>query len=392
MTSSTPLLPLLVLLSLLSSTALAGPTPVDLMAKRGLFGPDKVENATLFNALALATPSLASPGKCIVDGVVTTRLTHYNAIVAGAARLAMRAVTAFIKSPEQSKHFNTIAPFFYAKGSEHDSVAYTVSLAPYATADIGVQAVESGEHGITATPFTITNVDCKARTLAVSVNPGAGFAGAQVQVLQEQGITVVSDIDDTIKITEVLNKGKALQNTLINPFRATAGMVDLYTRFRSTLDAEFIYLSGSPHMLYTPLRDFIAAAGYPAGSMFLNVFGLELSDHLDFFKGTMVHKLKVLRDVIPKFNKRAYVLVGDSGEQDPETYGTIYREMAGTGVDIKCIYIRKVTGVDAAVEAKQNADARFAAAFTGVPPSKVFTFFNPAEIPATADIKNGKCF
>ncbi|KAI9216636.1 hypothetical protein BC828DRAFT_370941 [Blastocladiella britannica] len=383
---SSPLLPLLALLaSLLALTpqsAVASPMPVDLLGARGIFGPDKVEAITLHNALALSTKGSSG---CLVDGVVTARYSHNNAILAGTARVAFKAVGLLAKTPEQKAQFNYVTPFFYQKGSDDASVACTIGNAT------NQASVAAGEHGISSTPFTLTGTDCSSQALPLSSSSAPGLAGAQVQVLQETGFTVISDIDDTIKITEVNDKAKALQNTLINPFRATTGIVDFYARLRTSLNADFIYLSGSPHMLYTPLRDFMRSVGLPAGSLFLNVFGLGLSD-LDFYKGSQVHKLKVLRSLLPKYSKRSYVLVGDSAEQDPETYGIIYNEFAAQGVDFKCIYIHKVVGVNPGMEATLNTDDRFAAAFKGVPKEKVFVYSDPSQIPSTADIKNGKCF
>ncbi|KAI9187554.1 hypothetical protein H9P43_001943 [Blastocladiella emersonii ATCC 22665] len=388
---------LLVILALVSLTQLASASPVpgDLVEKRGLFGSDKIDTVTFHRALAKATPSSNDPTKCLIDGTVVARISHYDGFTAGAARLLMKGVTAAIKTEEQKAFFNYVAPFFYANGNEDASVTFTVGGNGSAVAAQKVGGVQAANHGITTTPFSIKNVPCGAQSVPLSVNTGAGFDDARVQVVgNERGaFTVVSDIDDTIRVTEVLNKGKAVENTLINPFRATTNFVDFYARLNKALStgtagpAAWHYVSGAPHMLYRPLRDFIARAGYPMGSMFLRVFGVL---DLDFWKGTQQHKLTQLREVMTRFDQRSYVLIGDSGEQDPETYGMLYREFAARGVDIKCIYIRKVSGTDAGKEATQNAPARFAKAFEGVPAGKVATFFDPKDV-FGADIVNGKC-
>lgn len=45
-----------------------------------------------------------------------------------------------------------------------------------------------------------------------------------IQLIEpRQGISVISDIDDTIKISEVLDKARLLANTFIHPFKAVPG-------------------------------------------------------------------------------------------------------------------------------------------------------------------------
>lgn len=44
-----------------------------------------------------------------------------------------------------------------------------------------------------------------------------------------EGISVISDIDDTIKVSEVLDKLRLLANTFIHPFKAVPGNIDLYS-------------------------------------------------------------------------------------------------------------------------------------------------------------------
>jgi phosphatidate phosphatase APP1 len=46
-------------------------------------------------------------------------------------------------------------------------------------------------------------------------------------LLGNTGLTVISDIDDTIKITQVRDRRAALRNTFLEPFRAVPGMADV---------------------------------------------------------------------------------------------------------------------------------------------------------------------
>ncbi|ORZ38748.1 hypothetical protein BCR44DRAFT_1384740, partial [Catenaria anguillulae PL171] len=201
----------------------------------------------------------------------------------------------------------------------------------------------------------------------------------------EEGFSIISDIDDTIRVTQVLSAGKAIENTLINPFRATEGFVSWYQRLAKQLTTDgdapsFHYVSGSPSQLYRPLYDFISRVGFPSGSLFLRQFGFF---NLNFWKGTQPHKLERIPELINMFPKRKWILVGDSAEKDPQTFGTFFQAddfRRSNGIDIKCIYIRKVRGTDAKKEAELNKHERFEKDFEGIPRTKWVTFFDPSEV------------
>jgi hypothetical protein len=183
-------------------------------------------------------------------------------------------------------------------------------------------------------------------------------ASGRVLLLPERGLSVVSDIDDTIKDSNVLDRHELLLNTFVREFRAVPGMAARYRRIvAGDPGASFHYLSGSPIQLYPALADFLANEGFPPGSLHLR--DVDLSDELfGRSEGTPGHKLAVLRRLLAEHPHRRFLLVGDSGEQDPETYGEIARESPR---QIAGIAIRDVTG-------QARDDARYAAAFSGVDP------------------------
>ena len=53
-----------------------------------------------------------------------------------------------------------------------------------------------------------------------------------MQLLDTNGLSVISDIDDTIKETNVTQKRQLLRNTSLREFRAIDGMADFYARLR----------------------------------------------------------------------------------------------------------------------------------------------------------------
>ncbi len=93
------------------------------------------------------------------------------------------------------------------------------------------------------------------------------FTG-RVQLIGETGLSVISDIDDTIKVSEVGHRRRLLRNTFLRQFRPVPGMSDLYRRWADA-GAAFHYVSSSPWQLYSCLARLIDDAGFPTGSFHL---------------------------------------------------------------------------------------------------------------------------
>jgi hypothetical protein len=83
--------------------------------------------------------------------------------------------------------------------------------------------------------------------------------GGTIEIPGPAGLTVVSDIHDTIKESNVSNKLQLVLNAFFRPFRAAPGLPEVYTQW-SRAGARFVYLSNSPHQLYRALADYLLAA------------------------------------------------------------------------------------------------------------------------------------
>lgn len=191
-----------------------------------------------------------------------------------------------------------------------------------------------------------------------------------VVCLAARGVSVVSDVDDTIKVTQVRDRAAMLRNTFCRPFAAVDGMAPLYVRWAAR-GASFHYVSGSPWQLYEPLTEFAGLNGFPAGSWQLRDFRPKSRQTLELAGPPAAHKRAVLEPLLRQFPERQFLLVGDSGEQDPEIYGGLARQFPG---QVRAIYIRDVT----AESAKAH---RYAAAFRDVERARWRIFREPAELP-----------
>jgi phosphatidate phosphatase APP1 len=195
------------------------------------------------------------------------------------------------------------------------------------------------------------------------------FIGNAVLV-SEQGLSIVSDIDDTIKDSHVLDKQLLIRNTFVNPLHAVPGMSDLYqTYVANQQNIAFHYVSSSPLQLYPLLTEFLQQEKFPAGSLHLR--SIKLIDEL-FKEGSSSqrHKHQQIRGLIQQFPKRQFVLIGDSGEADPEIYAAIAEDYPD---QIRSIFIRNVTGEVADAPRYQKTFARISAA-------KWQIFSDPAEL------------
>ncbi|MCH5378044.1 MAG: DUF2183 domain-containing protein, partial [Planctomycetes bacterium] len=196
-----------------------------------------------------------------------------------------------------------------------------------------------------------------------------GHFHAGVQLLKDEGTSVISDIDDTIKHTEVLCRRSLLANTFLNEYRSIDGMAELY-RSWAAQGADFHYVSSSPWQLFQPLYDLCQSAGFPAGSFHLRSF--RLRDHMlrRFPLLRRRGKASVINALVRLFPKRRFALVGDSGEKDPEIYGDVARHFPDR---VSAILIRDLParGLDASRERR---------AFRNIPPEIYSVFRQPEEI------------
>lgn len=174
---------------------------------------------------------------------------------------------------------------------------------------------------------------------------------------------VISDIDDTVKVTEGWRKEARIANTFARPFEAVAGMAEVYREWAAK-GAVFHYVSGSPWQLYPSFAEGFDRAGLPTGAFHLRPLRLADPSCLAFFSSPREYKVETISAIIQGFPRSVFVLVGDSGEQDPEAYGEIgrmYPERVGA------IFIRDVS-------VGESQAGRFEKAFRGLPPSRWHVF------------------
>jgi phosphatidate phosphatase APP1 len=116
----------------------------------------------------------------------------------------------------------------------------------------------------------------------------------EVYLCDDNGITFISDIDDTIKITEVTSSRQTLINTFSGDFKAVSGMADIYRYWKQNYNATFAYLTASPDQLYPFLREFFNREQFPSGSAHMRHYTWFDKNFIEFFMSSnyMQKKLK----------------------------------------------------------------------------------------------------
>lgn len=159
---------------------------------------------------------------------------------------------------------------------------------------------------------------------------------------------VISDIDDTIVKTTATSLLAMSRTTFLNNARTRlpfAGVSEFYKALQLGRNGKrnnpFFYVSSSPWNLYDLLKEFLDLNTIPAGPLLLRDFGLNKKEKEE--KGHMGHKLKEIRQVLEAYPQLNFVLVGDSGQEDPVIYREVVKQFPGR---ILAIYIRDVQLAD----------------------------------------------
>ncbi|MCX7410006.1 MAG: App1 family protein [Planctomycetales bacterium] len=191
----------------------------------------------------------------------------------------------------------------------------------------------------------------------------------QLQLIEPTGTSIISDVDDTIKHSNVPNRRDLFRNTFMRTFTPVTGMPELY-RACAEAGAAFHFVSGSPWQLYEPLAEFLRTEGYPAGSFHLKRFRIRDSARKLRRSPQKAHKHAAIEPIVTAFPQRRFILIGDSGEQDSEIYGSFLRERPH---QIAGIFIRAIKGETRDTE-------KFRAAFEGLDPARWTIYRHPAEM------------
>ncbi|KAJ3052359.1 hypothetical protein HK097_006454 [Rhizophlyctis rosea] len=158
---------------------------------------------------------------------------------------------------------------------------------------------------------------------------------SSVELIPPTGISLISDVDDTIKDSSVhIGKVAAFNAAFFAEPKEVTGMADCYNFMRAK-GVRFHYVSGGPYQLYPMVSQFLQTHSFPTGSLNLR----------DVWEGrdtmtTQKYKHQIITGIFKDFPLRKFILVGDSGEKDIEIYSGTH---AVSPRQVVKIFIRDVT-------------------------------------------------
>jgi phosphatidate phosphatase APP1 len=186
------------------------------------------------------------------------------------------------------------------------------------------------------------------------IREGAEPAKAEAQVLvppEHVQFGVISDIDDTVLQTNAAHLIKMARTVFLGNARTRLPFHGVAAFYRALLHGggmagteaaevnPLFYVSSSPWNIYDLLTDFFHLQDIPLGPiMFLRDWGISREGLLPTKHAS--HKLEAINTIMDFYPHLKFILIGDSGQEDPE----IYAETIALHPDrVLAIYIRNVS-------------------------------------------------
>jgi phosphatidate phosphatase APP1 len=168
---------------------------------------------------------------------------------------------------------------------------------------------------------------------------------AKVHFVDEQcDFNIISDIDDTIMISHSTSFFKKMRLMMFKnahsrkPFEGIGEFYKSLVNGNENFKRSIFYVSGSEWNLYDLLVDFIRYWHIPEGPLLLSEMKTSLL-HL-FRSGKKIYgKLDRIQELFEVFSDQKFLLIGDSGQKDPELYLEISKMFPSRVVLIYLRYI-----------------------------------------------------
>ncbi|KAH0836463.1 hypothetical protein J3R83DRAFT_8071 [Lanmaoa asiatica] len=156
-------------------------------------------------------------------------------------------------------------------------------------------------------------------------------------------VRVISDIDDTVKVSRVVDGARAIFNQVFVKDLEDSVIPEMGEWYGTMWErgVRFHYVSNSPFELLPVINQFISISKLPLGSIRLRSYAAR-----SLFNGLLsapaTRKRGNVIEVLEQFPESQFLLVGDSGEQDLELYSSLAAERPG---QIAGVFIRDVSAV-----------------------------------------------
>ena len=188
---------------------------------------------------------------------------------------------------------------------------------------------------------TIPANECIAGWQTVRVQSKLAHNTGQCLVLDSRvNIGVITDLDDTILVSEVTKRIRLLTNTFLkNPLQreAVIGAAKVYQQFLyEHPHTPIFYLSATPRQFYAFVQGFLTHYGFPAGIVITRRLSNDQARDSFHVKHYKTKKIEAIFSALPHMK---FKLIGDDGEHDPAIYHDIQTRFPN---QVESVWIRRI--------------------------------------------------
>lgn len=169
---------------------------------------------------------------------------------------------------------------------------------------------------------------------------GTDTGNATAYLVPPTGLSVVSDIDDILRITKIWSPEQIIDNTFARPYQAWMNMPEIYANWSRQLNisnqqTHFHYLTTLPEQVTRQYEQFIFST-YPGGSF--DTRPLNFSD----VSATLSIRKFLLDKIFQTFPQRKFILVADVSNSDVmRDYPEMYKQYPGQVQCSKCTPVQR---------------------------------------------------
>ncbi|KEF62659.1 uncharacterized protein A1O9_00632 [Exophiala aquamarina CBS 119918] len=207
---------------------------------------------------------------------------------------------------------------------------------------------------------------------------GTDTGNATSYLVSDQGFTIISDIDDILRVTKIYDPKEGLLNSFARPFTPWMNMPDIYRNWSVSLpNMHFHYLTTTPEQITRNYMEFIYNT-YPGGSF--DTRPLNFSD----LSATLSIRKFLLDKIFLTFPNRKFILVADTSNSDVmKDYPKMATEYPG---QVQCIFLRNTSSTDPTDKFPYNTEG-----FKNLN-QQSYMFFKVPDDLTGLDIINGQCY
>ncbi|KAF1356653.1 hypothetical protein BDV97DRAFT_374348 [Delphinella strobiligena] len=207
---------------------------------------------------------------------------------------------------------------------------------------------------------------------------GASIGNGTAYLVPPTGLTIISDIDDILRVTKIYEPEQGLLNSFARPFTAWENMPDIYANWSVSLpNMHFHYLTTTPEQVTRNYMQFIYAT-YPGGSF--DTRPLNFSD----VSATLSIRKFLLQKIFETYPQRKFILIADTSNSDVmRDYPEMATDFPG---QVQCIFLRNTTATDSGDQFPYDTSG-----FKNLNQSQYMFFLNPYDL-TNLDIAGGQCY